>query len=523
MMALATPFYALRDAFEHLGELVALDEHGLITYVSEGITNFLGYTLDDLEGRPLDVLHYRKVAPEFHRRLQEAINKGERWHGELIGLKKNGARCALFLTLTPSWNDGKLQGFLALYQSTDIPVYREVEDLLYRYRHGFNQALALAVVSDKGIVQEINEKFTELFGYTEEEIIGCPISVLKSGETSPKVYASLRETLVHHPVWTGEFIDRGKNGERIPVRATIARDARFHAKMHRYASYLAIYQDIRHEVAMREAQLALIAETIRQDMFAGALHNIGNIQQSINISNDKALTQAQSLATAIEEAKRFIESHPEEAQRFSLAALDICLNCARQIVEFEEEERKAIGEVNAILRYFREHYKREGQSSTVSEVNVQHFMFEIIDGFFPQMARHDISIAVGEIAPVKAHFNTERVRQILFNFLKNAKEAIQMRRQTTGAPKKGRIVFSSRLENDMIVFFVEDNGGGFDVPAERLFQQGFTTKSHGMGIGLHHCAMLASSLGGSITAENHVKQNERGARFSLRLPLKIAT
>ena len=60
--------------------------------------------------------------------------------------------------------------------------------------------------------------------------------------------------------------------------------------------------------------------------------------------------------------------------------------------------------------------------------------------------------------------------------------------------------------------FAEDLG--------RIFRHGFTTKRDGHGFGLHSAALAANDMGCSLTAASEGRG--RGARFTLRLPLKVA-
>ncbi|HEX5750706.1 MAG TPA: ATP-binding protein [Archangium sp.] len=64
---------------------------------------------------------------------------------------------------------------------------------------------------------------------------------------------------------------------------------------------------------------------------------------------------------------------------------------------------------------------------------------------------------------------------------------------------------------------VSDNGIG--IPAEnmlRIFQYGFTARTDGHGFGLHSCALLARSMGGSLYAQSDGPG--QGAAFTLELP-----
>ncbi|MFN3531168.1 MAG: putative bifunctional diguanylate cyclase/phosphodiesterase [Candidatus Brocadia sp.] len=72
-----------------------------------------------------------------------------------------------------------------------------------------------------GNIEYVNPKFTQLTGYTPEEVIGQNPRFLKSGETPPEEYKRLWDTITSGGEWRGEFYNRKKNGECYWERASI--------------------------------------------------------------------------------------------------------------------------------------------------------------------------------------------------------------------------------------------------------------------------------------------------------------
>ena len=65
---------------------------------------------------------------------------------------------------------------------------------------------------------------------------------------------------------------------------------------------------------------------------------------------------------------------------------------------------------------------------------------------------------------------------------------------------------------------VRDYGSGIsETTRERLFEQFFTTKDDGLGMGLAIVRSIIEAHGGSVAAEN---AEGGGARFHFRLPIK---
>ena len=70
------------------------------------------------------------------------------------------------------------------------------------------------IVTDKeGVILRINEAFTILTGYSNEEIIGQTPRILKSGRQNDDFYKAMWKCIDNDGKWEGEIWDRRKNGE----------------------------------------------------------------------------------------------------------------------------------------------------------------------------------------------------------------------------------------------------------------------------------------------------------------------
>jgi len=105
-----------------------------------------------------------------------------------------------------------------------------------------------------------------------------------------------------------------------------------------------------------------------------------------------------------------------------------------------------------------------------------------------------------------------QLQQVIVNMLINAIQAVEGCDETlreiaisTGTDKKGDLLFTLR-----------DRGPGIALDhIERIFDGFFTTKTHGMGIGLAICQSIVAAHGGELSASN---RPEGGAEFRLILP-----
>lgn len=119
------------------------------------------------------------------------------------------------------------------------------------------QSPSLVVVTDDSArITWVNPRFSEVTGYTRDEVIGQNPRILQSGRTPPEVYEALWEALEAGGAWRGEFENRRKDGERYWVEAVISavRD-----DDGRTTHYLALQQDISARRAAEEALARLRA------------------------------------------------------------------------------------------------------------------------------------------------------------------------------------------------------------------------------------------------------------------------
>jgi len=80
-----------------------------------------------------------------------------------------------------------------------------------------NTNIALAISNPDGIITHINNTASTMFGYTDTEIIGEPISILGTDESSEQFLPhDVVEALETYKVWHGESKRRAKNGQYIP-------------------------------------------------------------------------------------------------------------------------------------------------------------------------------------------------------------------------------------------------------------------------------------------------------------------
>lgn len=79
----------------------------------------------------------------------------------------------------------------------------------------------ILVTDDKGKILSVNPAFTQLTGYTEEEVIGSNPNLLSSGRQSKQFYTTMWSIIGEQGAWQGEIWNKKKNGEEYLELLTI--------------------------------------------------------------------------------------------------------------------------------------------------------------------------------------------------------------------------------------------------------------------------------------------------------------
>jgi signal transduction histidine kinase len=195
-------------------------------------------------------------------------------------------------------------------------------------------------------------------------------------------------------------------------------------------------------------------------------------------------------------ARRFLARLPADIDE-ATANLDRIINDCRRASEV----------FDSILALFR----REDQERQA--INVNEIALEVLQSSRGELAEHRVTTRTelaSELPLISGH--KRQLQQVISNLVQNAIEAMD------NATDRDRVLrVRTALQNsDAIVVAVEDSGPGFDPKQlSSIFDAFFTTKPHGIGLGLAICRMIVQRHGGQLTAAS---DGNNGARFQFVLP-----
>jgi signal transduction histidine kinase len=149
-------------------------------------------------------------------------------------------------------------------------------------------------------------------------------------------------------------------------------------------------------------------------------------------------------------------------------------------------------------------------------IDMNEIILRVLKSLHGELKDHDVTTRTELMSglPLVAG-NRNQFQQVIFNLVHNALEAMN----TTTDRNRVLRVRTEHRGRDAIAVTVEDSGPGIDQKKlDGVFDAFFTTKAHGMGLGLAICRMIIGRHGGQLTVSSDGK---RGALFQFVLPAEI--
>ncbi len=223
------------------------DQQGNYVYVNPAATDLLGYSLNEMTHMNIKDISQPGQIEEDNKKFQRILKK-EKIFEELNLVRKDGSFFSADLNalLLPN-------GFI--YGSCrDITQRKKVEQALHKTQQEFTSLFqsnpeATIYLDKNGNILNINNRFTELFGYTLEEIKGKSIDAgLLQPPDKIKESKKLTEKALKENYISIETIRKKKDGTLFPVHVS-------GSPLHidgKYQGLIGIYQDISERKKMEE-------------------------------------------------------------------------------------------------------------------------------------------------------------------------------------------------------------------------------------------------------------------------------
>ncbi len=157
----------------------------------------------------------------FEQAVRNSIEAGVPYDLELQVRRPNGALRDVRVrgALNRNENGG---GVRLVGTMQDITDWKKTVETLRLQASALQSAANAMVITDRsGAIMFVNSAFTQLTGYSDDEVIGRSPRILKSGNQPDAFYKNLWDTISSGKVWRGHLVNRRKDGTLYHEEQTI--------------------------------------------------------------------------------------------------------------------------------------------------------------------------------------------------------------------------------------------------------------------------------------------------------------
>ncbi len=485
--------------------VAAVNQQGVIIQVNSQTEALFAYTRDELIGQKIEMLVPERQRPQHHLHREHFHQQPKiRRMGsglDLYGRRRDGSEFPVEISLSPVATG---DGMIVLSVIRDISDRKRIEAELRRASEELDRRksrelrdsqnrLALIVDSSQdaiigknvdGIVTHWNKGAEHIYGYTAQEMIGQPITVLCPKDRVDEIPAILEKIRQGERIEYFESVRVTKDGRRVNVSVAISP---IYDAEGRVMGASAIARDITAQKKTEDQlQQSQKMEAVGR-LAGGVAHDFNNLLGIVTACSELLRNRIDA------ESVEYIDNIQEASKRG--AAL------TRQLLAFSRKQpaRPQVVDVNERLREVRKLLR-------------------------PLMG-DDVEIELSErTATAVVEADPGQLDQVVINLAVNARDAM---------PRGGKLIIETSVYDfeesflgersimaagRYVMLAISDNGVGMDEATQsRIFEPFFTTKEigKGSGLGLATAYGIVTQNGGHIWVYSEPGQ---GTTFKIYLP-----
>lgn len=204
--------------------ILGMNMQGVCTLVNPEACRLLGYSdAEQLLGRPLhDLIHQQHDAGEAPCAIRETLLSGQAVHQDDDEFwRADGSPFPVEYRSHPLYSGRQLIG--AVITFNDVSARKAREQRLQKMSNALDHSPSTAVITNsEGLIEYVNPSFVRMTGYQPDEVLGQNPRILQSGQMPPSLYREMWATLLRGETWSGELLNRSKDGRLFWEQARIS-------------------------------------------------------------------------------------------------------------------------------------------------------------------------------------------------------------------------------------------------------------------------------------------------------------
>jgi two-component system sensor histidine kinase PilS (NtrC family) len=350
--------------------------------------------------------------------------------------------------------------------SASLASQRDVTANLYALHEDIVRSLStgLLTVDQGGAVLTVNQAACDILGAPAHALVGRPLAAIMPG-----IEQALAEVGTRHAPQRRDMVRTRPGGAEQVLAVSVSQ---LRSNRDEVIGSVVNFQDLTEMRAMerqvRRAERLAVVGTLA----AGVAHEIRNPLASISGSIELLRAAPQ----VDEDGRALMDIVTREVDRLNVLITDL--------LDYTNPQPRAL-----------------------AAFDLASLARETVQVFVQDRSLEGIQVTCEGLSALEITADPGRIRQVLWNLLRNAAEAA-----------RSRVVVRVGRRDAMALLEISDDGPGIEPEhLERVFDPFFTTKSQGSGLGLATCHSIAREHGGNIQAEN---EPGGGCRFVVSLPLQ---
>jgi PAS domain S-box-containing protein len=370
----------------------------------------------------------------------------------------------------------------------DVTERKKNEQLLKLLSNAVNYSPVSVIITNKeGKIEYVNKAFTDINGYSFEEALQKETNLLSSGYHPKSFYDQMWSTILSGKNWTGEILNKRKNGELYWIQAIIA-------------PILNEDGQITHFVSVRED----INE--KKKMFEELIVAKDKAEESSRLKTDFLQNMSHEVRTplnAIIGFSQILDNLPELQEKHK-----------KYTTIIKESSIKLLNIINDVIEISQISSKHS--KLRLSEFDLESLIHELKNKYENQAKDKDIYFHL-DLQLVKPHLiirtDKEKLTRILEHLLDNSLKFTPV----------GSILLSCSQEGKKLLFSIVDSGIGIDKSMQeaifepfRQVESGKTRSYGGNGLGLSIVKEYISLLKGDLSLQSEIN---KGTKISFSIPI----
>jgi len=360
---------------------------------------------------------------------------------------------------------------------------KEVSD----YKYALDESSILDITDQKGTIIHVNKNFCKISKYSAVELEGQDHRIINSGYHTNDFIRDLWVTISNGKIWKGEIKNKAKDGTIYWVDTTIVPFLDTQGKPYRY---VAIRSDITQR-KLAEDEIAILNE---------------GLEQRVKDRTAELESFSYSVSHDLRAPLRAINGYAQMLKEDKGTELDVE---SSRIVNKIMVNATRMGQLIDDLLTFSRVGRKELE---ILNIPMNDMVTNICSELKADAANSNVHFKISALTAAKG--DHVAIKQVWINLISNAVKFSKLN-------KEALIEIGSEIKGGEVVYYVKDNGAGFDMRyVDKLFgvfQRLHTNeKFEGTGVGLAIVHRIMTKHGGRVWAEGKVNE---GAKFYFSLPL----